>query len=92
MNPRAFTFNGLPFALVGGRKTPGLPSMHIVRADTGAHVSLAYEDGDGVLFDDKLSGFRLNADGTVTRYAEKGQYYQARRSAGWPLRKRRGKA
>jgi len=92
MNARTFTYNGLPFALVGGRKTPGLPYQHIIRADTGAHVSLAYEDGDGALWDDRLSGFRLNADGTITRYAEKAQYYQARKAAGWPLRKRRGKA
>jgi hypothetical protein len=89
MNPRAFQIDGIPFALVGGRRIPGLPEMRIIRADTGKHVSLSYDDGDGALFDDRQTGYRLNVDGSVTRYATKAEYWKARRKAGWPGRKRK---
>jgi hypothetical protein len=89
MNARTFLLDGLPFAAVPGRKIPGLPAWHVIRADTGAHVSLAYEDGDGALFDDRATGYRLNVDGTVTRYETKADYWKARRRAGWPGRKRK---
>jgi hypothetical protein len=92
LNARTFTIEGIPYAVVQGREIPGLPSWHVVRADTGAHVSLAYPEGDGALFDDRMNGYRLNVDGTVTRYKAKAEYYQARKLAGWPVRKRRGKA
>lgn len=87
-----FTIDGVPFSLTIGRVIPGLPRQRIVRADTGAHISLAYPDGDGFLFDDRMAGYRLNADGTVKRFQTKGAYYQARKDAGWPLRKRRARA
>lgn len=84
-----FAIEGVPFTVARGRVVPGLPAQHIIRADTGAHVSLAYPDADGFLFDDRSSGYRVNADGSVERFKSKRDYYLAREHAGWPCRRRR---
>lgn len=95
MQSATFDIGGVSCAIVPGRKVFGLPDWHVIRTDTGAHLSLAYPEigGNSVLFDVRgASWYRYNYAMKILAHMDRKEYFAARRRAGYPIQKRAPRA
>jgi len=90
LNPPNFEIGGVVLAIVPGWVRPGSPSLRVINAKTGEHISLAYRESEKtILFDHRDGrGYRYHYDTGEVQALEKHEYYKVRERAGWPIRRR----
>ena len=96
IEPHTFKLpDGRDLALRPGWQRPGVPPWHVVFPETAeseeAHVSLGFPENDNaVLFDIGGRGYRVRMNaGEAEPFAEKADYWKARKAAGWGFRRRK---